>query len=409
MKKTILTLILFTFGLALSNAQDFNIEDIKKDVEYLADDKLEGRETGTKGEVKAAKCIAKRFKKIGIEPKGGDKYYQHFSFKPRPDNPHKQVDKDTIDPVEGRNVIGYIDNNAAQTIVIGAHYDHLGWGASGSLHTGEPAIHNGADDNASGVAAMIALAEALQAGPDGNNYLFIAFSGEEKGLWGSNFYSKNSTIPVDNMNYMINMDMVGRLNDEKKLAINGTGSSPSFKTFIEEHPMKDLKIVESESGIGPSDHTSFYLQDVPVLHFFTGQHEDYHKPSDDADKVNYEGIVEVVNYIYDIIEMSDDDGKLTFSKTKEEDNKNTPRFKVTLGVVPDYLFDGEGMRIDGVREDRPASKAGMMKGDVVVKLGDLEIKDMMSYMKALSKFEKGDKTSVEFKRGDELMTKEIEF
>lgn len=410
MKKTILILVLFTIGLQYSIAQEFDIEAIKKDVEYLADDKLEGRETGTKGELKAAKYIARRFKKLGVEPKGDDNYYQHFSFKPRPDNPHKQVDPDTVDAVEGRNVVAFIDNQAEQTIVIGAHYDHLGWGGAGSLHgSGEKAIHNGADDNASGVAAMIALAEALQYGPDGNNYLFIAFSGEEKGLWGSNFYSKNSTIPIDNMNYMVNMDMVGRLNDEKKLAINGTGSSPKFKTYIEEHPMKDMKVVESESGIGPSDHTSFYLQDVPVLHFFTGQHEDYHKPTDDADKVNYEGIVKVANYIYDIIEMSDDDGKLAFTKTKEEDNDNAPRFKVTLGVVPDYLFDGKGMRIDGVREDRPASKAGMVKGDIVVKLGDLEISDMMSYMKALSKFEKGDKTSVEFKRGDELMKKEIEF
>ena len=172
---------------------------------------------------------------------------------------------------------------------------------------------------------------------------------------------------------------------------------------------KDMKVVESASGIGPSDHTSFYLQDIPVLHFFTGQHEDYHKPSDDADKVNYEGITEVATYIYKLIEEADDNGKLAFSKTKEEDNKNAPRFKVTLGVVPDYLFDGEGMRIDGIRKNKPAQKAGLLKGDVVIQLGDIKVKDMMSYMKALANFEEGQKTTVKVLRGEEEIEKELQF
>lgn len=409
MKKVLNLVIAFVFLSQVLSAQEFSIAQIKKDVEYLADDKLEGRETGTKGEVKAAKYIAKRFKKMGISPKGDEGYYQYFSFKPRPNNPHEEVNPDTLQAIEGRNVVGFLDNGASHTVVIGAHYDHLGWGESGSLHSGEKAIHNGADDNASGVAAMLALAEELKDGPSSNNYLFIAFSGEEKGLWGSNFYSKNATIPVDNMNYMINMDMVGRLNEEKKLAVNGTGTSPNWASVMKEHSMKDLKIVESASGIGPSDHTSFYLQDVPVLHFFTGQHEDYHKPSDDADKVNYEGITEVSSYIYELIQLSDAAGKLAFTKTKEEDNKNAPRFKVTLGVVPDYLFDGEGMRIDGVREDKPAAKAGMLKGDIVIQLGDFAVKDMMSYMKALANFEEGDQTSVKFVRDDQEMELPITF
>lgn len=409
MKNIILSALILFSTSQVSVGQELDMEQIKKDVEYLADDKLEGRETGTKGEIKAAKYIAKRFKKLGISPKGDEDYYQYFSFKPRPENPHKKVDPDTTEAIEGRNVVGYIDNAASSTVVIGAHYDHLGWGGAGSLAAGERAIHNGADDNASGVAAMIALGEALLDGPNNNNYLLIAFSGEEKGLWGSNYYSKNASIPVENMNYMINMDMVGRLNEEKKLAVNGTGTSPKWEEILSSHSMKELKIVKSASGIGPSDHTSFYLQDVPVLHFFTGQHEDYHKPSDDADKVNYEGIVEVGKYIYEIIRTTDKEGKLAFSKTKEDDNKNAPRFKVTLGVVPDYLFDGEGMRIDGVREDKPASNAGMLKGDVVIQLGDIAVKDMMSYMKALSKFEKGQKTQVKFMRDEKEMSKEITF
>ncbi|MBT8394251.1 MAG: M28 family peptidase [Flavobacteriaceae bacterium] len=384
---------------------------IKDDVMFLSDDKLEGRVTGSEGEIEAGDYIAKRFKDLELEPKGTDGYFQTFTFKPKTD-PHSEVkftESTTDSTITGRNVLAYIDNDAAQTIVIGAHYDHLGYNEfGGSLYRGEEKqIHNGADDNASGVAVMLNLASKLKNGNKGNNYLFMSFSGEEMGLLGSNYFVKNSTVPTDSINYMLNMDMVGRLKADSTLAVYGTGTSPIFKQVITASNDK-FKLIEKESGVGPSDHTSFYLNDIPVLHFFTGQHEDYHKPSDDFDKLNYEGMETISNYIYDIITDLDDNGELAFRKTKNESD-NAPRFKVTLGVVPDYMFDGKGMRIDGVSEDKPAQKAGLQKGDVVIQLGDLEVIDMMGYMKALSKFEKGQTTTVKVQRGDKVVESPVTF
>ena len=381
---------------------------IEKDIAYLADDKLEGRAIGTEGEQLAAEYIAAAFKKYGLEPKGTDGYMQPFNVK-KATNPHeKAVIGDAEGGITGRNVVGYIDNGAENTVVIGAHFDHLGYGEEGSLYRGDKAIHNGADDNASGTAAMIQLARILKNKGKDKNYLFMAFSGEENGLWGSNYFSKNSTIDLGSVDYMINMDMVGRMNEEKTLAINGVGTSPVWMDKIEAANTDTLKLVTSESGIGPSDHTSFYLQDLPVLHFFTGQHEDYHRPSDDADKINYHGIVKVVRLIERLVLSLDQEEKIAFTKTKDESG-DSPRFTVSLGVVPDYLYDGQGMRIDGVSEDKPAQKAGMQKGDIVMKLGDSTIVDMMSYMRALAAFQLGDETKVEFKRGEELKTVDIKF
>ena len=167
-------------------------------------------------------------------------------------------------------------------------------------------------------------------------------------------------------------------------------------------------MVQQESGVGPSDHTSFYLADIPVLHFFTGQHEDYHKPSDDSEKLNYDGMKLISEYIFNIISDLDDNGKLAFRKTVNE-SESTPRFKVGLGVIPDYLYDGQGMRIDGVSEGKAAQKAGLQKGDIIVKLGDSTITNMMSYMRALSIFKEGDKTSVVIKREAKEVIKEIGF
>ena len=401
-------LLLTLMGCATQPVPENNL---KADVEFLASDELQGRQTGSEGEKKAADYIAQRFDDLGLEEKGTNGYFQDFKFTPKTD-PHSEAsftESEDSRTVIGRNVLGYIDNKAERTIVIGAHYDHLGYGdLGGSLFRGEEKeIHNGADDNASGVAVMLNLAYRLRDHNKNNNYFFMAFSGEELGLLGSNFFVKNSTVPIDKINYMFNMDMVGRLSNEKTLAIYGTGTSPLFKQTVMSNN-ETFKIIENESGVGPSDHTSFYLGDIPVLHFFTGQHSDYHKPTDDADKLNYEGMQLISDYIFTLISDLDNNGKLAFRKTASDETE-TPRFKVTLGVIPDYLFDGEGMRIDGVSEDKPAQKAGLQKGDVVVALGDYDVKHMMGYMQALSKFEEGNSTTVKVKRGDQVVSVEVTF
>ena len=403
--------ILVLFLSLIGCKEEYKSENkIKEDVAILADDKFEGRQTGTEGEKAAASYLVKRFEELGLQPKGTDGYLQAFNFKPKT-NPHDEVKFTSVaedSTVIGTNVIGFIDNKADQTIVIGAHYDHLGYGGEGSLfREEEKAIHNGADDNASGVALMLNLASKLKNTNTSNNYLFLAFSGEEMGLLGSNYFVKNATIPREKINYMINMDMVGRMKVDSTLAVYGTGTSPMFKQTLTANN-NSFKLIENESGVGPSDHTSFYLGDMPVLHFFTGQHEDYHKPGDDSEKLNYDGMNLISDYIFEVITDLDNNGKLAFRKTKNESDE-TPRFKVGLGVVPDYLYDGEGMRIDGVSEDKPAQRAGLLKGDVVVKLGDSSVVDMMSYMRALSVFDVGNKTKVKVLRDGKEVETEIEF
>lgn len=298
------------------------------------------------------------------------------------------------------NVVGMIDNGAPNVVVIGAHLDHLGYGDEGSLHRGAPEVHNGADDNASGIAVLLQLARDLAEYDHtrANDYLFIAFSGEEKGLYGSNYWTKHPSVPIAELNYMINLDMVGRLDSAGAIGINGVGTSPAWGE-VNRILVGDLKVKTTASGIGPSDHTSFYLQGVPAIHFFTGTHADYHKPSDDEEKINYPGMLRITRFIEALIATLNDDGKLAFTKTEEVSTEDTPRFKVTLGVVPDYLYDGKGMRIDGITEGKPAAKAGLKVGDVVVRIGTIEVSDMMGYMKALAQFSKGDTAPVKVLRG----------
>lgn len=384
---------------------------------YLASEELEGRATGSEGERKAAAFLIKHFENLGLSPKGTEGYLQKYTYVPHgAAQIHHKGDSTVmgmalVKEVSTANVIAFKDNKASVTVVIGAHYDHLGYGDENSLWTGEKAIHNGADDNASGVAAMLELAEYLSKSPKGttnNNYLFIAFSGEEKGLYGSNHFTKNPTIPIAQINYMLNMDMVGRLNAEKSLAINGVGTSSSWLPALNEIKTGGIKQVTSESGVGPSDHTSFYLMDLPVLHFFTGQHDDYHKPTDDADKINYSGLNDIVDLMKELIVKLDGKGKLDFVKTKD----STPAaadFKVTLGVIPDYLYSGKGLRIDGAKEGRPGAKAGLIKGDIIIELGDMPIEDIYGYMESLSKFEKGQKVNCVVMRGEEKVSLPVVF
>ncbi len=408
MKRNCLILIVFFLVTLSCKTEKPKNVSLEEDIAFLASDSLVGRETGTPQELLAANYLKERMQNIGLQPLGNaNTYFQTFTFKPKKD-PHSEAQFVSGDStITGTNVIGYVDNQSLKTVIIGAHYDHLGMGGEGSLYAEGEAVHNGADDNASGVGVMLQLAEKLKDSISGSNYLFIAFSGEEMGLLGSNYFSKNPTIDLKNANYMINMDMVGRLRVDKTLAISGTGTAPIWNQVLNS-TNPGFKLVLSESGVGPSDHTSFYLQNIPVLHFFTGQHEDYHKPSDDAEKLNYGGMKMIGDYILDVIAELDDDAKLAFRTTKNE-SENVPRFKVALGVMPDYLFDGKGMRIDGVTEDRPAAVAGLQKGDVVIQMGDSTVVDMMSYMRALSAFEEGNSTKVIVDRKGEKIEVKVKF
>lgn len=311
----------------------------------------------------------------------------------------------------GHNVVGYIDNGAGNTIIIGAHFDHLGYGEDhNSLYTGAGLkIHNGADDNASGTAALIELARMLKSSKlKKSNYLFIAFSGEELGLYGSKYFSEHPTINLSDVNYMVNMDMVGRLNDSTKaVTVGGYGTSPTWGELIATNKWLTVKI--DSSGTGPSDHTSFYRKDIPVLFFFTGTHTDYHKPSDDADKINYTGQWMIVKYIYGVIEATQKKDKLAFTKTREQTMVKSS-FKVTIGVMLDYTYsNGDGIKVDGVSENRPAQKAGIKAGDIITQLGSFKLTDVNDYMKALGKFNKGETTTAKVKRGNEELTVNISF
>jgi aminopeptidase YwaD len=312
----------------------------------------------------------------------------------------------------GHNIIGFVDNGAANTIILGAHYDHLGYGEDhNSLYTGStPMIHNGADDNASGTAALIELSKQLKNSKlKNNNYLFIAFSGEELGLFGSKYYTEHPTADLTKTNYMINMDMIGRLNDSSHgFTIGGYGTSPTWGNELTATD-KFFKINFDSSGTGPSDHTSFYRKDIPVLFFFTGAHSDYHKPSDDADKINYTGELMLMKYIYGVIEKTNDKGKLLFTKTREAQQAGKRSFSVSMGIMPDYTFSGTGVRADGISEGKPAEKAGLKTGDIILQIGDYKITDVQGYMQTLGKFKKGDATKVTVKRGTEEKIFDVTF
>lgn len=311
----------------------------------------------------------------------------------------------------GNNVVGFLDQKSANTIVIGAHYDHLGMGGENSRDPLVKAVHNGADDNASGTAAMLEIARYLcNSGPLKNNYIFVAFSGEEKGIFGSTKFVNSNDYDLAKVNYMFNFDMVGKLDTSKKgLIINGIGTSPVWDTLITNTKSSfPFKIRTTQSGMGGSDQMPFYLKNIPVLFFITDVHDDYHKATDDADKLNYPGEAAIVKYSELLIKKLDNYGKLSFIKSKDSVAGNNSNVKkVTLGVVPDYTFEG-GMKIEAVTDGKPAAKAGMKGGDIIIKIGDYEVKDMKTYMKALGNFKKGDKPIVIYKRGAEELKVEVE-
>ncbi len=315
------------------------------------------------------------------------------------------------------NVIGLIEaadkKPETKTIIIGAHYDHLGHGGVSSLaktKKGQTQIHNGADDNASGTAGLIEIAEYFASNKDSLNFnlVFIAFSGEELGLLGSSYYIKNPKVPLEQTTAMINMDMIGRLRHDN-LVILGTGSSPQWHDLLKSaNADVGLKLKNNDTGFAPSDQSVFYARKTPVLQFFTGVHSEYHTPEDDWQKINADGQVKILNVITNLVwNINNNNLQISYSSVKGDSADRPTRFNVYLGTIPDYSDESEGMKLMGVKENGPAEKAGIKGGDIIIKLGSKSIKNIYDYVYALSEMKANVPTEIVVLRGGKKISLNI--
>ncbi len=389
-------------------------EDVLTHITFLASEEMKGREAGTAEEAVAANYIADLFRSYGLDPAGDDgTYFQEFTINTAVlNNPHASASDSSGEKRLSKNVAGLLQGTGTseELIIIGAHYDHLGMGSFGSLSSSDdPKIHNGADDNASGTAGVLELAEYFAANRPETDLLFLAFSGEEMGLLGSQYYVDNPTVELENALAMINMDMVGRMSNGR-LMIFGVATTDSWESILTTANTDSLELDLIPDGTGASDHTSFYYKDIPVLHYFTDTHADYHRPSDDTEWINAEGQEQLLSHVKRVIEQLDDLDKedMTFTEAPGEQQRNMTMDGPTLGVLPDYGYDGEGFRITGVSEGRAADTAGLQGGDIIINIGGMNIADIYNYMEALNELEAGQLTTVTVLRGGEELTFDLQ-
>lgn len=311
------------------------------------------------------------------------------------------------------NINGFVEGTDPKLkneyIVVGAHYDHLGYGGPTSLKSqgGRPQVHPGADDNASGVAAIIEIANEIASKPLKRSVIFSSFSGEELGLLGSSYFANNPPVPIESIVSMINLDMVGRM-QKNELTAFGANTSDTFTAIIDSLDMLDtLSITKVSDAYGPSDHASFLVKDIPVVMFFTGIHEDYHKPSDKADKINYNGMAWAVNFIFNFVEsIANNDRKPNFVKSaskapERKSNREHGYGEVWFGIIPNFEESPLGCKISGATPGSPADKSGMISGDIIVKIDDTEIKNLYDFMYKVRSHKPGDVLNVHILRGDD--------
>jgi hypothetical protein len=394
-----------------------NAEAIRADISYLASDRLEGRGTGSPGNDSAAAYIAARFGRLKLRSLN-EGYRQPFVARSVA-AAHAGIPSQ----LPTQNVVALLQGHdpslRGQYVVIGAHFDHLGRSAEGALDPeAKGAIRNGADDNASGTAAVLELARLLSASPPRRSILFVTFSGEELGLLGSQYFVEHSPVPTDSIAAMLNFDMVGRLR-ENKLIVYGVATASELPALLDsanlgaDAPIRRwptaLRITALGDGFGPSDHSSFYAKNIPVLHFFTDLHEDYHRSSDDIEKINAEGEAHVVAVAERVVRsIADRPQRLTFVRgvaparvaSSGRDGSN-----VYLGSIPDMsASEGKGLRLMGVSPGSPAEQAGMRAGDVIVEFAGRAVKDLYEYSDALYAHKPGDEVGVVIVRNGERKT-----
>jgi hypothetical protein len=379
------------------------------DIKFLSDARLAGRLTGSAGADTAAAYLARRFAAVGLQPAAGG-WFQPFPIeRDAPAAQHAHVAGLT-----GRNVIGLLPGHDPvlrnQCIILGAHYDHLGLGGFGGLDpdsTGK--VHNGADDNASGAAMLIEVAQRLAATPTARTVVFIAFSGEELGLLGSEYYVKHPVYPLSTTLAMINLDMVGRLR-QKRLIVYGAQTAKEFPKLLDSlnwYAGFDLKA--QGDGYGPSDQSSFYAAGRPVLHFFTDLHEDYHRTTDDWEKINVEGFGQVATFVTGALTaLANRTRPLTPVAVPPAPVLTaapaSPGYGAYLGTVPDMTDSPEGVRLLGVRAGSPAEQAGLRGDDIITRIGDMDVRDLEGMTVALRSHKPGDTVDIVVRRGAQTLT-----
>jgi membrane-associated protease RseP (regulator of RpoE activity) len=385
---------------------------ILDDIRYLADDRLGGRLTGSPGADTAAAYLARRFAEVGLQPAPGG-WFQSFTISP--DAPTARAAD--VGGSIGRNVIGVLPGRDPslrnESIIIGAHYDHLGGGGYGALDAPDSTgkVHNGADDNASGAAALIHIAAALAAEPPARTVIFIAFSGEELGLFGSAYYVKHPVYPLANTLAMINLDMVGRLRNQR-LIVYGTATAREFPALLDSlNTPARFDLRSQGDGYGPSDQSSFFAARRPVLHLFTDLHADYHRTTDDWQKINEPGEAQVVDFAARLATaLGNRPGPLTFvDQAPPQAHAGvavTPGYGAYLGTIPDMTDSPGGVQLSGVRAGSPADLAGLRAGDIITRIGSHDVPDLQAMTDALREHKAGDVVEIRIRRGaDSLAVK----
>jgi hypothetical protein len=405
--RTSISLVLAALGAALPAGQVWaqgTNDRIFNDIRYLADDAREGRGVGTTGLDSAAAYIAGQFQSIGLKPAGTDGFLQPFTLDPTaPALAHSGIGEAAV-----KNVVAMIPGQgtlAGQIVVLGAHYDHLGLGGSGSLDPDSvDVVHNGADDNASGTAALLETARILngRSAPEQRTVVFVAFTAEELGLLGSDYYVKNPAHPIDSTFAMINFDMVGRLREDKVVAI-GTGSAPELPQLLDSvNTAYGLVVTPLDDPWGRSDHSSFYAGGVPVIHFFTDNHEDYHRTTDDWNTIDVAGIERISLYAADFAwALATRTAPLTYVDVPQPQQTVAGGYGAWLGTIPDMSSSPGGVRLTGVRAGSPAEVAGLQGGDILVQIGEFEVKDLYAMTDALRSYKPDDVVTVAVMRDGE--------
>jgi aminopeptidase YwaD len=413
-----LTIVTPTLAQTVKTSPAITAADIRERMNIIASDSLMGRRTGSEGAYKAARYISSEFARVGLRAADGStkpvSFQQFFDFS------EHALDTSRHEQTHAMNVVGFIlgsDPNLRQEyVVIGAHYDHLGMGGAFALDSVHK-IHYGADDNGSGTTGLLEIAEHLgktHTKPK-RSIVFVSFSGEEEGLFGSDHFVNQPLFPLEKVQAMINMDMIGRMNDSNTLIVQGIGTSPVFRSLVDSLNVPEeyghhltiapLHLKYFQTGTGPSDHANFYKKNIPVLFFFTGFHEDYHKATDTKEKINAEGEARVAKYAERLLlSLANRPDKIAFTRPVGDTEQKAASFGVYVGGVPDYGYDGDGVAISEIREHSPAEAAGLKKDDVIIGFDDMTIKTIYDYTNALAKHKPDDVVQFKIKRASKEVT-----